>query len=463
MTDVREPMAGVDAAWLRMERDTNLMMIGGVLVLDRPLDMARFRQVIEERFLKFRRFRQRVVDESDKVWWEMDPAFNLDNHIHRVGLPSPADKAELQQLVSDLISTPLDFRRPLWQMHVVDQFDGGSALIVRIHHCIADGLALVQVLLSMTDETEEGKPADAPIARTASLTDRLLQPAQSLIREGLHLGHELIEEAWDLVEHPTHLIDLAKQGMDAGLELAHIGLLPPDPVTVLKGGLSGRKRVAWAEALDLGRVKATAHALSGTVNDVLMATVAGALRQYLMEKGNQLAADIHVAVPFNLRPRHQPIQSLGNQFGLVVVNLPVGKAAPRERYQAVKEAMETLKASAQPKVTFGLLTALGHGPAKLERTALDLLSKKASLIMTNVPGPSNLLYLAGAKVLQPMVWVPQSGEIGVGLSILSYAGTVQFGVVADQKMIEDAEKVAEYFRGHFDELEAAASNVAGSD
>lgn len=460
MTEDREPMAGVDAAWLRMERDTNLMMIGGVLILDRPLDMLRFRQVVEDRLLCFRRFRQRVVDDGDGVYWERDPAFNLDNHLHRIGLPAPADKAELQQLVSDLISTPLDFRRPLWQMHVVDHFGDGSAVIVRIHHCIADGLALVQVLLSMTDVSEDGEAAGAASA-AASLAERVLKPAHNLIREGLHLGHELIEEAWDLVEHPTHLVDLAKQGLDAGLELAHIGLLPPDPITTLKGALSGRKRVAWAEALELDRVKATAHALSGTVNDVLLASVAGALRQYLVETGARIAADIHAAVPFNLRPLHQPLQSLGNQFGLVVVNLPVGQEDPRARYQAVRDAMRQLKASAQPKATFGLLTALGYGPSALERTALNMLSKKASLVMTNVPGPIHPQYLAGAKILQPMFWVPQSGEIGVGLSILSYAGTVQFGVVADQQLVTDIEKMASYFRGHFEALEAAVSTQTG--
>ena len=453
MTTVREPMAGVDAAWLRMERDSNLMMIGGVLILDQGLNMNRLREILITRFLRFKRFRQRVIDEGDGVWWEMDPAFNLDNHLHHIGLPGDSGKAELQQLVSDLISTPLDFRRPLWQMHLVDHFDGGSVLIVRIHHCIADGLALVQVLLSITDETPDGQPLqpDAEKHDTA-LAQQVLKPARALFRQGLHLGHDLMEEALDLVEHPSRLLDLAGQGVAAGLELAHLGLLPEDP-NALHHALSGRKKVAWATELELERVKATAHALTGTVNDVLLASAAGALRQYLLEREAGVAAEIHVAVPFNLRPRDKAIEALGNQFGLVVVALPVGEADPQARFQAVQKAMREIKTSAQPKATFGLLAALGHGPAALEKAALDFLSKKASLIMTNVPGPVKPLYLAGARIRQPMVWVPQSGGIGVGLSILSYAGTVQFGVIADQSVIEDIEKVVNYFPSHFEALE----------
>lgn len=451
MRTKREPMSGVDTAWLRMESPTNLMMIEGVLILDRPLDMPRFRSCLEERLLKFARFRQRVIIKDDKAWWELDPHFNLDNHIHQVGLPGDGGMEALEQLVSDLANTTLDFNRPLWQFHVVDRVGGGSALITRIHHCIADGLALVQVLLSITDEDEAAIPHPEP-PRTR--IEEILEPARSLIEQSMHLGHEFYEEALDLVQHPSHVLELARKSMAMSTELAHIGLMPFDPQTRLKGKLAGRKKVAWAPPLDLASVRAAAHALGGTVNDVLLTCASGALRAYLVEKGDAVGQAIHGAIPFNLRSLDRPIESLGNRFGLVLVEMPIHIQDPRERFLAVQNHMRQLKSSPQPKIFYGLLEVLGRGPNLFERTALELLSKKASLVMTNVPGPLRPIYLAGARVIQPMVWVPQSGEVGVGLSILSYAGTVQFGVVSDCQLLAEPEHVVHHFLTSFNELVA---------
>jgi WS/DGAT/MGAT family acyltransferase len=400
-----------------------------------------------------------VIDEGNHVWWETDPAFHLDNHLHLTGLPGQAGEAELQHFIGDLISTPLNFRRPLWQMHLVENFGEGAALIVRIHHCIADGLALVQVLLSFTDDATRHDGDDPSPSAVANLADLVLKPARGLVRQGLSLGRGVIEESIDLIEHPSHLIDLARQGIATGAELAHLGLLAADPQT-LKHSLSGRKHVAWSTPLDLERVKATAHALAGTVNDVLLASVAGALRQYLLEHNAQIPADIHVALPFNLRSRKQLISELGNQFGLVVVALPVGLDDPGARFQAVQKAMHDLKSSAQPRATFGLLAILGHGPAVLEKTALEFLSKKTSLVVTNVPGPQKARFLAGARILQPMVWVPQSADIGLGLSILSYDGTVQFGIVADKSVLPDIGSVIRDFPAQFEALAQDATSPA---
>lgn len=454
MTKDREPMTGVDAAWLHMEQDKNFMMIGGLMILDRPIDLDRFRDIVEKRFLKFSRFRQRVVESTERIWWELDPGFHLDNHVHHVALPAPGDRAELQRLISDLISTPLDFRRPLWQVHVVDRGESGSAVFFRIHHCIADGLALVQVVLSMTDE--ERNPPDSDTQTQPGPR----KPNQSLLGTGIRLGRKLAVDSLSLLAQPKRLVGLAARAFDVGRELAHLGLMPADPAGLLKGQISGRKNVAWAEELDLARVKDTAHALSGTVNDVLLASAIGALRQYLLEQGKELPSAIHAAIPFNLRPMNELIETLGNQFGMAIVALPIGLDLPLERYKAVQKTMEVTKHSSQPIATYGLLNALGYVPAGLEHRALNILSKKASMVMTNVPGPTRTLYLAGAQVIRPMAWVPQSGDIGVGLSILSYAGTVQFGILADQSLILHVDKVAAYFPAQFEALAALAQTRA---
>lgn len=450
MSARQEKMSSVDHAWLRMERDDNPMMITAVMVLETSPDPDRLRQVLEQRLLKFERFRQRVVRDGDSALWENDPHFHLDNHLHRIGLPAPGGREALQQLVSDLASTPLDPRHPLWQTHIVEQYGEGAALISRIHHCIADGIALVRVMLSLADE----EPDAAPVPEKETGHPGFWHPAQRLVRNALHLGHMMADEALDLVRHPDHWLDLAGKAVDMGEELTRVTFSPADRSGPLKGELSGRKNVAWVDPLDLERVKDVAHALGGKVNDVLMACATSALRGYLLDRQKDVDREIHVAVPFNLRPLDKPVDTLGNQFGFVIARLPVHVSGVRERYEQVRENMTRLKQSPQPLLFYGMLNAFGRGPEVLERVALDVLSNKSSLVMTNVPGPRKPLYIAGARVLQPLVWVPQSGHLGIGLSILSYAGTVQFGVIADERLVPNPDELVAHFHAAFETLSA---------
>ncbi|WP_097458963.1 WS/DGAT/MGAT family O-acyltransferase [Mangrovitalea sediminis] len=459
MTRHRTPMSAVDKAWLRMETSANPMMIGIVLIFDSPIPMGAFRHLLEERFLKYRRFRQKVVVDGERAWWEDDPYFDLDNHLHQIALPGNADKAALQHLASDFNSSPLDLNKPLWQIHYIDRYEGGCALMVRIHHCIADGISLVRVLLSLTDENPQTKVTPMHKARPS-----LPVPGHRLTRHfrrwqnNLDMAREqagrVVNRAW---KDPGYLLKLGKTGLDVSLECLRLGLMPSDPPTPLKGELCGRKRVAWAEPLSMAEVKETAKALGGTVNDVLMATATGALRDYLHQAGEEIPPNgIRVAVPFNLRPLRQPIETLGNQFGLVLVPLPVDLVSPLARFHQVQQEMNRLKRSSQAQITYSLLDIFGRGPDLLERRALELLSQKASAVMTNVPGPRKPLYLAGCRLVQPMFWVPQTGGVGVGLSIFSYHDTVQFGLISDKRLIDCPDDVVAGFVENFEKLRQLA-------
>ena len=450
-----EPMSGVDHAWLRMESDTNLMMISGLMVLEKPVAVDALKQLLTERLLKFARFRQIVVEKPKGTFWEEDPHFDIENHLHIVGLPGKRSKADLQRLAGDLTSTPLNFHQPLWQAHLIENVGEGCALLMRVHHCIADGISLVRVMLSLTDEGAVPVPEEAMglHKKSHSWFSDLVQPVQKVLADTVHLGQELAEETRDLLQHPSHLVDLAKEGLSIGQELSRIALMPDEPPTCFRGTLSGRKRVAWAEPFALEEIKAACKRLGATINDVLMTAAAGALRRHLLSLNETVELDhLNVAVPFNLRPLDQPIKTLGNQFGLVIVPLPVGQRSAMDRLESVCKAMRELKDSHQAQIFYGLLGILGKGPALMEQTALEVLSKKASLVMTNVPGPKHPLFLAGSRLVQPMVWVPQSGNVGVGLSILSYHDTVQFGVVADKHLIPDPDAIVEGFRASLDEL-----------
>ena len=453
----REPMARVDTAWLRMERPTNLMMISGVIMFAQPLDIARLRELIGERFLAYRRFRQKAVDTQAGAYWEDDADFELDWHVRLTALPGRAGKRELQRLVSLLASTPLDHSKPLWQFHLVERYDGGSALIARIHHCYADGIALIQVLLSLTDASPEGRPG-SELHRSwlkrdgENVTARFLDPARAGLDRAMKFGGKAIGKGMELYNNPSLAAVLAREGGEIARELAYALSLSDDPPTRLKGPLGVSKRAAWAEPIPLEEVKAVGKALGATVNDVLMASAAGALRAYLLDCGEACEGTvIRATVPVNLRPLEHA-KKLGNHFGLVFLDLPVGEPNPLRRLERISASMQELKGSRQAAATFGALAALGMAPAPLQRMALELFSRKASAVATNVPGPQMPLYMAGCPVRELMFWVPQTGSVGLGVSILSYNGRVHFGLIADAKRMPDPAAVIARFRGEFEKL-----------
>lgn len=454
----REKVSAVDTAWLRMDRPQNLMMICGVLLFRERVDFARLARLVEERFLVFRRFRQRPVEVPGFAMWQADDAFDLSRHVVHAPLPGKAGRRELQALVSRLVATPLDPAHPMWQFHLVDNFDGGSALVVRIHHCYADGMALVRVMLSMTDRGPDG-PAAMPFKARArrdeqegGALDVLLQPLTGAVRTAKSLGATLIERGVGIWHDPAKAVELAEKGTAFTAEVAKLALMGQDSPTRFKGEVGMDKRVAWTGPLPLDEVKTIGKALAASVNDVLLSCVAGALRGYLIDKGEPVdAVTLRALVPVNLRPLDKAYR-LGNQFGLVFLDLPIGVENPVERLYAVRANMNALKGSYQPLLAMALLAAMGAGPRALQDTLLAILARNASAVMTNVPGPQQPLFMAGARIDGLMFWVPQAGDIGIGVSIISYAGEVRFGLLADRGLCPDPGRVIERFSREFEKL-----------
>src|ERR1700719_3736156 len=447
-----ERMSSVDTAWLRMDRPSNLMMICGVLIFGERLTLARLKATLSDRFLRFKRFRQRAVQTPTGAYWADDQHFDIGAHVRRIKLRGPAGKAELETLVSNLMATPLDPSKPLWQFHLVEGYEGGSAIVVRIHHCYADGIALIQVMLSMTDADREGRvpgPVPPPPKRPES-TDG--DPLTAALKMAPKMGSVLIEQGIGLWHDPAKAVAFAKQGSAFAEELAKLVLMGEDSRTCFKGQPGVAKRVAWADPIAVADVKAVGRALDCSINDVLLSSVAGALRAYLMHEGEHVEGlSIRALVPVNLRPAEKAWK-LGNRFGLVFLDLPIGIENPVELLYAVRENMRVLKGSYQPAVALGVLAAMGAGPKILQEQLLAMLAKNATAVMTNVPGPQQPLYLGGALIGSMMFWVPQSGDIGLGISILSYNGEVRFGVVADRGLCPDPDQVIERFAPEFEKL-----------
>ncbi len=452
----RHKMSKVDTTWLRMEGPTNLMMITGVIQFSDTVDLERLKSTLEQRFLLFPRFRCKAVDHASGAFWENDADFDINSHVRPTALPGGAGRRELQEYVSELASTALDPARPRWQFHLIENYHDGPVLVMRIHHCYADGIALIQVLLSMTDTT-----ADAAMPRLSSprhkknqhgVINRLLRPTRKDFDRLVNAGRKSVGMALEVFRHPEILQKAAYEGTDIVAELATAITLSDDPVSRLKGELGSRKRVAWCEPLPLDEVKTFSRALGCKVNDVLIASAAGAFNSYLKEQGDDITGlEVRATVPVNLRPLEHA-KDLGNHFGLVFLNLPIGEDHPLKRLYAVKRNMDDLKSSKQAAVSYGLLAALGMGPSLIQKPALDLFSKKASMVLTNVPGPQEDLYLAGSRIEEMMFWVPQNGGIGIGISILSYKGKVQMGLIADAKLIPDPYEVIARFGAEFEKL-----------
>lgn len=452
----REAMSTVDTAWLRMDRPTNLMMITGLIILREPLALETLKERIVGRFLAFHRFRQKPVRTGNSAYWEDDPHFSLERHVHRVALPGTGSKKDLMDLASDLMSTPLDATKPPWQFHLVERYNGGSAMVVRIHHSYADGVALIRVLLSLTDTDRTS--ASAPVFPKPEIEEpedwlhTLIKPVSGWVSAPSKLGAGLLRGGLELLRNPVDTsLNYARSGIRYAAEAAKLSTMPADSKTRFKGKPGVNKRLAWTDPLPFQEVRNIGKALNCSINDVLLACVTAALREYLIEQGDNVDnLNLRALVPVNLRQLDD--QGLGNRFGLVFLELPIGIEHPLERLFEVKHRMAELRGSVEPVFAYGLLSAVGVGPNQLQETVLDILANKASAVMTNVPGPPQPLYMGGSELSEIMFWVPKSGDIALGVSIFSYNDQVFFGVASDEGLIPRPEDMVACFTRKFEQL-----------
>jgi WS/DGAT/MGAT family acyltransferase len=434
-----------------MDRPTNLMVINAVMLLDGPLDAARFEDVLQRRLVdRFPVFHQRPVRRAGRWFWEDDPGFTLADHVRHSRLPRPGSDVVLRRYVEEHMTEPLDFSRPLWQVHVIDGHRVGgrvtSALLVRVHHSLADGIALAQVLLTLTDEDPD---ADTHAAYAGA--PRV--PRQSW----MHLPQRGFGT---LAAGVRALPTLPVQGIRT-LEVVDKLVLGTEPQSVLKREPRVRKRVAWSGPLPLGDVKLTARRAGVTINDVLMFGVAGVVRRYLAgtESG---VVDPTTMVPVNLRPADQPLPpELGNRFTVVLLRLPATISDPAERLAETSRRMNRIKDSPEAALTFALVNGIGLVPHAIGRAAADFFADKAFGVTTNVIGPSSDRYLAGVRVSGVLGWVPGSGRHCLGVCLFTYAGTMRVAFAADAGAVPDPQVLVDAFETELDELFRAVRSRAG--
>ncbi len=498
-----------DALWLEMDRPNNLMVVDSVIWTAQPLDFAKVRAVVEERLLnRYPVFRSKAVrDDDGSWWWELDEDFDFDNHVALVSLNKPDDPRALQELVGAHRTEMLDRDRPLWQAIWVKRYRGGSAMILRSHHAIADGMRMVQLSMSLFDASPQGGPIMAPaviqqaahpqppgqslaqrVRSTAAGATMLAGAALSKVTEalgGLADPAGLLQQAGRLgrfaLRNPLGAGDTlvtAVQSTGAAVAETVRSVLPgggsmvdvfsaaPGDVDTLRklligtrndatiwtGEASGQKSVAWSEPISLPAIKAVAHANRCTINDVLVTTVAGTLHDYL-KAHNARCSSVTFMVPVNLKPIDTTLpDTLGNEFALVQLELPTDEPDAGKVLEAAKRRMDRIKNGHEAAVAFRLQETIAGFSRSLYEASVDLFTNRTLGTLTNVPGPPMPVYLAGSLVDGMVGWAPISGDQPMSFTIYSYDGEVTVGIACDTGLVPDHETIVDGFAAAFTRL-----------
>lgn len=465
-------LSGIDAAFLAVETPTSHMHVASLVLLD-PASapggwgFADVRRLLADRLHLVPPFRRRVVEVPfglEHPLWIEDPAFDLDHHLFRAALPAPGGEAELAALAAQVAGRPLDRGRPLWEMHVVEGLDSGQvALLVKIHHAAIDGLLGAELLVQLLDLQSE--------TRTVAPEDPPWQP------DAVPAAPDLLAGALpSLLARPEAFLDLARRTVDTVLGVRRHNVEtsdppPPSPFsaprTSLNGPVTSVRRVAWAQ-LALDDVKAVKNAHACTVNDVVLAVCAGALRSYLAGRDEHPDGDLVALVPVSVRA-DDGLPTLANLLSPMLVSLATTVDDPVERLLAVAAGARRAK-DQEREVGFDVVLdwaqiavpGLASAAARLASSLrlADHLRPPCNVIVSNVPGPPIPLYLACARVDALFPMGPVADGVGLNVTVLSYVGRMYFGLVADEAAVPGLDGLAALLGPALEELVKAAATAA---
>ncbi|CAN5680600.1 wax ester/triacylglycerol synthase family O-acyltransferase [soil metagenome] len=451
-------LSPLDVSFLYFEEDTTPMHVGGVAIFQVPddgFDYDRLVQLIRDRIAFVPRYRQKVRwipgHLANPVWVD-DPHFDLSYHVRRSALPRPGTDEQLRELVGRLQSRRLDRRRPLWEMYLVEGLrDSRFAVVTKTHHAMVDGIAAVDIGTVMLDPSPH--PRETPIDSW--------QPAPEPSWAELVVG-----AVADVVRRPTAVVDAVRGGLDdvqatttrlvgtaGGLLAAARTALSPVPDSPLNTEIGEQRRFGMATA-NLDDYKRIRKAHGGMVNDVVLTTVTGALRSWLIARGEVMlpGSTVRAMVPVSIRGRERKgapdrRNAMGNQISSLFVDLPIGEPDPVQRLRAVSAAMKEHKESGQAVGADALVRLSGFAPPTLHllgaRVASDLSRHLFNVMVTNVPGPQYPLYAAGARMLAAHPVVPLARRQSVAIACTSYDGKLCYGLNADRDAMPDVDVLAQ--------------------
>lgn len=456
-------LSALDASFLHLEKAGARMHIASVTIFEGPTPAYdELREHLEARLHLVPRFRQRLAEvplEQGRPVWVDDPHFNLRYHLRHAGLPSPGSEEQLKNLAGRLFAQSLDFTKPLWELWLVTNLaDERFALIAKSHHALVDGVSAVDITTVLFD-TDKNAPRDrAPrrkwVARPLPSKAQLLGDA--LIERATHPG-ELGRSVRALVRGPRDFLREARDGLQAMGALAFAGMspAPPSPLNVKVGP---HRRYTWVDA-ELAEMNAIKNALGGTVNDAVLASVAGALGRFLRMRGvdtEDLA--LRALAPVSIRADSDQ-GALGNRVAPRWVSLPVGLEDPAAQYAAIRDETALLENGTHAVRARTLTELADFAPPTIMSQAARIQQRQRSfnLVVTNVPGPQVPLYLLGRRLLALYPVIPLTGNHALGIAVLSYDGRLGFGLLADYDALSDLDELAVALRESIDALVDGAS------
>jgi WS/DGAT/MGAT family acyltransferase len=460
-------LSAQDAAFLYFERPNAPLHIGSVGIYEGQIPYERFLVHLNSRFPMIPRYRQRLAFVPFNLLhptWEDDPQFDIRNHVHLITLSSPGTDDQLRELAGKIFAEPLDRSKPLWQMHVVQGLEGErSALIAKVHHCLVDGVSGIGLLMATVDISPEPAPPPEPQPWQPKEFPSPVTRMLDAIVDNAKQQQELWQEMTRALAEPLAPLRRA-QDISRAVQLAAPGSPQPAPRTHFNvWQLSRDRRVAFSD-MSFVEIREIRTALGGTVNDVVLTILAGALRRYLAKHDFDVQHnDLRVAVPVNVRAEGED-GAFGNRVSCVLPMLPLNESDPVRRLQTVRERMDTLKQQNQAG-GLELLSRL----ATYVPTPIQVLTGFATttnwlvnLVCTNVPGPMIPLYCVGHKMIDHFPLVPISLGMGLAVGVTSYNHRLYFGLMCDPTVVRDIDLLKQYLDEAFLELRAAAG-VAPTD
>jgi diacylglycerol O-acyltransferase / wax synthase len=458
-------LTATDASFLHQEGPTSHMHVGGLSVVEGPPpDMDEFLEGIRSRLHLVPRYRHKLAHtalDSGRPVWVDDPNFNLEYHVRHTALPAPGGTAELLRLVARIFSQGLDRSKPLWELWLVEGLeDNRFALISKSHHALIDGISGVDLATVMFDLS----PVPQPVEHSGRPWQPHVEPgAVDLVAAGVkgvvRAGIEVASRAVGAATHPERALGNLREAAEGIGEIVWAGLNPA-PETPLNVEIGPHRRFVGVPSRleDFKRVK---NAFGGTVNDVVLAVVAGALREWLISRGVRTEGlELRALVPVSIRTESQR-NTLGNQIAAMRGPLPVYIADPVQRLRAVKREMDGLKESKMAVGAEVLAGVQNFAPPTVlaQASRINFSTRLFNLIVTNVPGPQFPLYVRGREIelVYPIAFLPKNHALAV--AIMSYNGQMNFGLLADYDAIPDLDVIAENIEAALEELVALARDA----
>ncbi len=462
-------LTAIDASFLAQEHANSHMHVGGILIFEGPPPpIADFLDQIRSRLHLVPRYRQKLAVppvEMGRPLWVDDPNFNLEYHIRHTGLPSPGSEEQLVNLACRIFSQQLDRSKPLWETWLVERLEGNRfALISKTHHSLVDGVSGVDLATVLFDSEPVPRPVEHPdtewLPRAEPRgTELVTAGIKGIVKESAKVAARTLGAA----AHPQSTVGRLRESAEGISEIVWAGLNPA-PDTPLNVEIGPHRRFAFVRCR-LEDFKQVKDVFGGTVNDVVLTVVAGALRRWLRSRGLRLEGlELRAQVPVSIRGEDDRGQ-LGNRLAVMRAPLPVYVADPVARLKVVKEAMDGLKQSKQAVGAEVLASVQSFAPPTIlaQATRLNFSTRLFNLVVTNVPGPQIPLYMLGRELLEmfPVGFLPQNHALFV--AIMSYNGKVNFGLLGDYDALPDLDGIAEGIEESLDELRAAARRKAGSE